>query len=209
LIDASVEAGVKRFVYVSALGAASDHPSEFWRSKARTEQYLRESGLEYVILRPSAFMDLYAHDLIGAAVLRGKRVFLLGSGNTPRNLVAVSDVAEAAVKALSQPQLAGQIIDFGGWENLTEREVAKIYAAMAGREAKISAVPSAFLPALAASIAPFHAGFARIVSSPVLLAGRRDLCMDPAVAVARLGIDPVRLTEFAQARIKGDADASA
>jgi hypothetical protein len=28
-------------------------------------------------------MDLYAHDLIGAAVLRGKTVFLLGSGTTP------------------------------------------------------------------------------------------------------------------------------
>jgi nucleoside-diphosphate-sugar epimerase len=116
-------------------------------------------------------MDLYAQDLIGAAILRGKRVFLLGSGNTPRNLVAVSNVAEAAVKALFQPDLAGESIDFGGWDNLTEREVAKIYAELAGREAKVSAVPSAFLPAFAAAIAPFHAGFARIVGSPPLLAG--------------------------------------
>jgi len=209
LIDASAEAGVERFVYVSALGAAPDHPSEFWRAKAQTEQYLRTSGLEFVILRPSAFMDLYAHDLIGAAILRGKRVFLLGSGNTRRNLVAVSDVAEAVVKALFQPELAGQIIDFGGWENMTEREVAKVYAGLAGREARVTAVPSAILPALAASIAPFHAGFARIVGSPLLLEGRRDLCMDPTVAVGRLGIDPVRLTKFAQTRTEADAAASA
>jgi NADH dehydrogenase len=207
LIDASVEAGVERFVYVSALGAAPDHPSEFWRAKAQTEQHLRKSGLEFVILRPSAFMDLYAHDLIGAAILRGKRVFLLGSGNTPRNLVAVSDVAEAAVKALFRPDLAGQIIDFGGWDNLTEREVAKVYAGLAGREPKVSSVPSAILPALAASIAPFHAGFARIVSSPLLLAGRPDLCMNPTVAAGRLGIDPVRLAQFAQTKIEANAAA--
>jgi uncharacterized protein YbjT (DUF2867 family) len=150
-------------------------------------------------------MDLYAHDLIGAAVLRGKRVFLLGSGNTPRNLVAVSDVAEAAVKALLEPSLAGQTIDIGGWDNLTERDVAKVYSAVTGREAKISTVPSAILPALAGLIAPFHAGFARIVSLPLLLAGRRDLCMDPTVTLGRLGIDPVRLTSFAETRVKADA----
>jgi uncharacterized protein YbjT (DUF2867 family) len=123
--------------------------------------------------------------------------------------VAVSDVAEAAVKALSQPDLAGQIIDFGGWENLTERQVAKLYSGLAGREAKVSAVPSAMLPALAASIAPFHAGLARIVSLPRLLAGRPDLCMDPTVAVGRLGIDPIRLAQFARSRIEADAAASA
>jgi NADH dehydrogenase len=115
LIDASAQAGVQRFVFLSALGASPDHPSEFWRAKARTEQYLRGSGLEFVILRPSAFMDLYAHDLIGAAVFRRKSVFLLGSGNSPRNLVAVSDVAEAAMKALSRSDLAGRTIEFAGW----------------------------------------------------------------------------------------------
>jgi NADH dehydrogenase len=83
LIDSAAEAGVERFVYISALGASPDHPSEFWRAKARTEQHLKASGLKYVILRPSAFMDLYAHDLIGAPVMRGKTVFILGSGTTP------------------------------------------------------------------------------------------------------------------------------
>ena len=73
LIDVAADAGVKRFVYISALGASPDHPSEFWRAKALTEQHLKASELNYVILRPSAFMDLYAHDLIGAAVMRGRR----------------------------------------------------------------------------------------------------------------------------------------
>jgi NADH dehydrogenase len=205
LIDASAEAGVERFVFVSALGAAPDHPSEFWRAKARTEQYLRRSGLQFVILRPSAFMDLYAHDLIGAAILRGKRVVLLGSGNSPRNLVAVRDVAEAAVKALLDPDLAGQTIDFGGWENLTEREVVQVYARVSGRPGKVRAVPPLLLRAAAAVIAPFHAGVARIVRSPLLLAGRHDLCMDPSVSARRLGIDPVRLAQFATARMKADA----
>ena len=108
LIDACIDSSVQRFVYVSALGASHSHPSEFWRAKARTEDHLKASGMEYVILRPGAFMDLYAHDMIGAAVLRGKSVFLLDSGRTPRNMISVADVADAVVKALSGSNLAGQ-----------------------------------------------------------------------------------------------------
>ncbi len=141
LIDSAAGAGVTRFVYMSALGASPDHPSEFWRAKARTEQYLKASGLGYVILRPSAFMDLYAHEMIGAAALRGKTVFLLGSGTTPRNLIAVADVADAALKALLREDLAGQTIEIGGPENPTEREVAALYARLSGRKLKVLSVP--------------------------------------------------------------------
>jgi uncharacterized protein YbjT (DUF2867 family) len=173
LIDASVAAGVQRFAYVSALGASPDHPSEFWRAKAQTEQYLIASGMEYVILRPSAFMDLYAHDLIGAAVLRGKTVFLLGSGTTRRNMIAVADVADAVVKALHRADLARETIEIGGLDNPTEREVAALYAELCGRPAKVRALPPFALRMLSPAIAPFHAGVGRLLRLPLQLAGGR------------------------------------
>ncbi|TVQ44681.1 MAG: NAD-dependent epimerase/dehydratase family protein, partial [Gammaproteobacteria bacterium] len=69
LIDAACAAGVRRFVYTSVLGAAPDHPVDFWRSKFAVERHLEASGLAFTILRPSAFMDIHAHRLIGRAVL--------------------------------------------------------------------------------------------------------------------------------------------
>lgn len=202
LIDAAAEAGVDRFVYISALGASADHPSEFWRAKARTEQHLKASGLNYVILRPSAFMDLYAHDLIGAAVMRGKTVFLLGSGTTPRNMIAVEDVAEAAVVALSRDDLAGQTIEIGGWENPTEKEIAGLYANEAGKPLKLRTVPPLVLKALAALISPFHAGVGHLLRLPLQLADRQDLLLDASSSVERLGIIPVRLRDFALSKLR-------
>ena len=76
LIDACANAAISKFIFVSAMGASDIHPSEFWRAKAQTEMHLKASGLDYVILRPSAFMDLYAHDLIGSAVLARKTVIV-------------------------------------------------------------------------------------------------------------------------------------
>jgi len=209
LIDGAADAGVTRFVYISALGASPDHPSEFWRAKARAEQHLKASGLDYVILRPSAFMDLYAHDLIGAAVMRGKTVFLLGKGTTPRNMIAVADVADAAIKALLQDDLVGQTIPVGGWDNPTEREIAALYASLSGKPLKLRAVPPFVLATLAAALAPFHAGVGHLLRLPVQLAGREDLLFDASSAVDRLCFSPVRLRAYAEKRLMvGEADAS-
>ena len=202
LIDAAVDAGIDRFVYISALGASPDHPSEFWKAKARTEEHLKASGLNYVILRPSAFMDLYAHDLIGAAVMRGKTVFLLGRGTTPRNMIAVADVADAAIKALLRADLVGQTIEVGGWENLTEREIAALYARQSGKPLKLRTVPPLALKTLAAAISPFHAGVGHLLRLPLQLAGRDDLLFDASSLIERLGTSPVRLQEFAAGKLR-------
>ena len=202
LIDAAADAGVKRFVSISALGASPDHPSEFWRAKARTEQHLKASGLDYVILRPAAFMDLYAHDLIGAAVMRGKTVFILGNGTTPRNMIAVADVADAALIALSRDDLAGQTIEIGGWENPTEKEIAALYASEAGKPLKLRTVPPLALKALAAAISPFHAGVGHLLRLPLLLAGRQDLLLDASSSIDRLGTTPARLRDFVVSKLR-------
>ncbi len=201
LIDAAAAAGVERFVYLSALGASPDHPSEFWQAKALTEQHLKASGLEHVILRPSAFMDLYAHDLIGAAVLRGRTVILLGNGTTARNMIAVYDVAAAAVQALIRADLAGQTIDIGGWDDPTERDIVTLYAGLSRKRAKVLTVPPLALKVLAAAISPAHAGVGRLLRLPLQLAGRDDLRLDSLSGMKRLGIRPVRLWEYAEQRV--------
>ena len=73
LIDAARSQGVKRFVYTSALGVSPNHPIDFYRAKYAIEQYLQASGLEHVILRPSAFMEWHAHMFNGKSILEKGR----------------------------------------------------------------------------------------------------------------------------------------
>jgi len=79
LIDAARAAGVQRFVYVSGMGAASDHPIDFFRTKYEGERYLERRGLEHVILRRSAFMEWHAHAFNGANILKTGKTTLIGS----------------------------------------------------------------------------------------------------------------------------------
>lgn len=201
LIDAAAAAGVRRFVYTSALGAASDHPAPLLRAKAEVERHLAGSGLDHVILRPGAFMELYAHELIGAAVLAGKPVRLLGTGAVRRNLVSVADVAAIAVAALETESFSGRIIAIGGPDNLTDRDIADLYARLSGKPARISAIPPAIVRLLAAVLAPFHAGASHILRFSAALEGRDDLDFDASGMAALLGRQPVSLADFARARL--------
>jgi uncharacterized protein YbjT (DUF2867 family) len=54
VVDAAKEAGVKRILYQSALGARPDPSLPYFDTKYRAEQYLQQSGLSFAILRPSA-----------------------------------------------------------------------------------------------------------------------------------------------------------
>jgi uncharacterized protein YbjT (DUF2867 family) len=201
LIEASKTVGVRRFVYTSALGAQADSPAPFWRYKAEVEAHLRASGLPYVILRPAAFMDFHAHALIGAPMLAGGAAKILGSGRSPRNLVAVEDVARVAVRALSEDALLNRTIDIGGPQNLSDRDVVAAYARVAGVQPKVLAVPDALLPLLTTMAAPFHAGVANILRLPRQLKNRDELLFDASEMVGLLGQPPQSLDDFIRARL--------
>jgi uncharacterized protein YbjT (DUF2867 family) len=59
LIEAARNAGVEHFIFVSLLGAAPHNPSPLVQAKAQSESALRESGMEYTILAPTAFMEVW------------------------------------------------------------------------------------------------------------------------------------------------------
>ena len=201
LIEAAATAGVKRFVYVSAQGASARHPAAFARAKAAVEAALAASGLEHNILRPSAFMDLYAHDIIGKAVLAGRRVVLLGSGEALRNLVAVADVAAAVVAAV-EGRVADRITEIAGPSNLSDREVAAVYARLSQRPARITSLSPAIVAAIAAVIGPFHAG----VRNLLLFGGQNEqhgsLIADASHMAALIGREPQSLEAFVRERLE-------
>lgn len=200
LIEAAEKAGTKRFIYVSAQGASASHPAAFARAKAAVEAALAASGLQHTILRPSAFMDLYAHDIIGKAVLAGRRVVLLGNGHTPRNLVAVADVA-AAVVAAAEGRVPDRITHIAGPSNLSDREVAAVYGRLGNRPARITSLSPAVLAGIAAVIGPFHAG----VRNLLLFGGQNEqhgsMVADASHMAGLIGREPQSLEAFVAQRL--------
>ena len=201
LIDAAKEAGVEHFIYTSVLHASSDHPVDFWRTKAKIERYLEDSGLNYTIVRPTHFMDTHAYRLIGKNVIEGKRVVLPGKGNNPRNFVAAEDVAKVIVGALRVPALRGQTIEVGGPENLTNHEVIAIFERLSGRKAKVTHLPIGMLRAMSGVAGRAHPGVGRIMKT-MIVDETLDQRFDPSMLRMRIPITLTSLESWARNRIR-------
>lgn len=186
---AASEAGVKRLIQISAIGASPDSPALYARTKAQGEQAALQGHGGTTILRPSIifgtedqFFNLFAGMGRIAPVLP-----LIGGGKTKFQPVWVGDVAEAVIRALDQPETAQKIYELGGPEIMTFRQVLEFIRKETGQCFGLLSLPFA--------IARLEATFLQMLPVPPLTVDQvrmleRDNIVAPdALTLADLGID--------------------
>ncbi len=88
LIEAARAAGVKRFIYTSAYGSVPGHPVPLFNVKGTCEAALEQSGLEYTILWPAVFMEVWIGMVVGVPLMAQQPITLIGQGDHRHNLVS-------------------------------------------------------------------------------------------------------------------------
>ena len=197
LIDAAKRAGVEHFVFVSALGAAPDHAVDFWRTKWRIEQYLKASGLPHTIVRPSAFMDMHAYELLGKPVLQDKRVAISGAGTNARNFVAAEDVARLIALHVQPGATPCEIIEIGGPQNLSSLQVVRVFETFGKKSAKALHLPLSVLRTLSAVITSFHPGVGRVMRAAAVFE-TTDQAFDAAPLTSGFSFPLMTLEQWVQ-----------
>jgi uncharacterized protein YbjT (DUF2867 family) len=201
LIDNAKLAGVGHFIFISVIGASLDHPVDFWRTKARMERYVRESGMAWTIIRPTAFMEMHAQELMGKFVFKGQRVLLFGAGRNPRNFVAAGDVAQLVARAVDDSGMRGEVIEIGGPENLTDRQAIAAFERASGKRAKVSSIPLPFLRMVSFVLGRIHPGVSRIIRSGIV-SETTDQMYDPGSLLARTSLRLTKLEDFAREKFE-------
>src|SRR5260370_15972664 len=105
MLGVAHEAGVKRYVHMSALGTRANARARYHRTKWEAEEVVRASALEWTIFRPSLIYGAGDElvSMLSRLVRRAPVVPVLGSGETRLQPVAVEHVAEGFVRALRTP----------------------------------------------------------------------------------------------------------
>jgi NAD(P)H dehydrogenase (quinone) len=133
-IDAAVDAGVQRIVYVSFFGASPEATFTLARDHWATEEHLRSVGITHTILRDNIYADFTPHFLGTDGNIRGPA----GDGRVA--LVAQADIAEVAIAVLtSDGAYDGRTLNLTGPTALTMNEIAGILSDHLGKT--ISYVP--------------------------------------------------------------------
>ena len=140
LIDAAQEAGVKQFIFTSALGVDPQSTVPFFRAKAKSEAHLRSSGLPYTILAPNIFIEVWVPMIVGRPALAGQSVKLVGEGRRKHTFVSIGDVAAFATAAIGHPAAINQHLPIGGPEALSWRDVVATFERVLGRPIEIESL---------------------------------------------------------------------
>jgi uncharacterized protein YbjT (DUF2867 family) len=124
--EAVKQAGITRFVHISAIGARKNSPSAYARSKAEGEAAVHELAPHAVIFRPSIVFgpeDDFFNRF--AAMARLIPILPLVGASTRFQPVFVDDIAQAAALALDGKATPGAIYELGGPEVKTFRELVQ------------------------------------------------------------------------------------
>lgn len=143
LLKAAESAGVKRFIFFSAIGASRHQRTRFFRSKALAEQAVEASPLQTTIISPSI---VYGRDDSWVRLMR--RLSLLpvlpisGRGEATYEPIWVRDVARATIAALEGDRNRHQL---AGPERLSYSQIARIIAEANQRSRPLLKVPLPFV----------------------------------------------------------------
>mmetsp|Transcript_29027 Transcript_29027/g.69360 ORF Transcript_29027/g.69360 Transcript_29027/m.69360 type:complete len:335 (+) Transcript_29027:275-1279(+) len=131
LVAAAKQAGVKRFVFVSSIGADDVFfPLNlawgvlFW--KKRAEEEIQRSGITYTVVRPGGLLDEPRGEQAGNVVMKGADSFGLPLRSQPGSILR-SQVADCCVQALVLPSAAGKVVEVIASNSAPLRSVEELY----------------------------------------------------------------------------------
>lgn len=220
LIAAATAAGVERFVYLSTIPLPDDERVPMQRDKRFVEGVLMRSGIEFAVLRPTAFMESWLAMPGSSIPLRGDptntlrrpfwflrgfravtrrmvedrgRMVVNGGAEARICLISVEDVARMLVAACTHDRARNAVLEVGGPEVLTGRDVADVYAQLLGRPVTVTAAPVGVFRVLARVLAPFSPAAANLMALNVATATGEAIA-SPDVA-EELGVGPLERVE--------------
>lgn len=144
--EACRSSGVRHLLHMSALGASTDGPSEYLRSKAEGEAALREAAgtVPVTIFRPSIifgqddrFLNLFAE------LARWFPVIPLAGAEARMQPIWVEDVARCYAAALGNARAHGEAYELCGPKAYTLAELVGFVARTLGRRPRVVGMPGA------------------------------------------------------------------
>ncbi len=194
LTNLAKQAGVRRFFYLSHLGADRASAYGLMKAKGIAESIIRKSGLTYTIIRSSMVYgegDNFTMNLAKLIKMSPGVVLVPGDGSTLVQPLWVEDLVTSLIWALDMPATENAIIEVGGPEHLPFLDVMKLIGTQLGKKRRFVEFNPVQLSFLTQFLENRIKGFPTTVFWMDYLAENRTCSLD---SMARnFGINPARM----------------
>ncbi len=144
LVKAARQAGVHKYVYISV--PQDMEPCPLTTAKRAVEQAVMSSGMEYTILCPSIFMEVWLSPALGFDHPNAKAT-IYGDGHAKNSYVSLGDVAEYAVQSLDNAAARNTLFELGHPQMHSLLEVVHIFEQSSEKSFDLQFVPTSALEA--------------------------------------------------------------
>lgn len=153
LLSTGKAVGAHRFVLLSAICVQRPRLA-FQHAKLAFEKELRESGMDFTIVRPTAFFKSLSGQI--ERLRRGKPFLLFGDGTaTACRPISEADLAAFVTSCLTDPATVNRTLPIGGpGKAITPRQQGEMLFSLLGRTPRFRSVPARFLTVVAALLGP-------------------------------------------------------
>lgn len=146
VVDACERHDVAHLIQQSALGADSDGPTAYIRSKGDAEAIVRESDVAWTILRPSVIFGEGGEFVEFTKQLSTSIVAPLpGGGTNEFQPMWIEDFAPLVVDAAESDTHRGAVYEIGGPEALSMRDVTVLAWRAVGKNPALVSLPKWFM----------------------------------------------------------------
>ena len=198
---AAKAAGVRRWIHVSARDITADSMVDFFRVKVKVENIVKSSGVPWVSIRPSAYMDIWTGVVFGNPENPAQPKALatvFGRGDRVCNWIAIEDVASFVSAVLRDPSVKNEVIDIGGPSELTLVQFSQPIQRAMGVPEKRRHVPAPVLNIARHLARPFNEVAARFASMGYWMTVTDRPFPEWRKSATRFGIEPMTLEQFAK-----------
>ena len=124
LIEVSKEAGVQRFIYISALGARENARSRYHKTKWEAERAVINSAMEYVIFRPSIMIGEGGEFItMLSKIVRWAPIIPIIDGESKVQPIYVENTVDCIIRSLTDPKTTNRIFEIAGPDQITYKEL--------------------------------------------------------------------------------------
>ncbi len=209
VLEAAKQAGAKRFLHISALGARENATARYHKTKWVAERFVRESGLDWTIFRPSVIFgegDAFLNTFAGIAQ-RSPLLPVIGPGRRKLQPIWVEDVCRCFVRALGRPGTASHIYELGGDKAYALEDLLRMVARAMGKRRGLVhlPIPLARLQAKLFDLLPIKPPF---TEEQITMLGEDNMC-DIGPMKEAFGLAPRPLEDYLGERFGGGAGRAA
>jgi len=153
LLTAASECGIRQFLLVSAICVQRPRLA-FQHAKLAFESRLRESGIDFTIVRPTAFFKSLSGQI--DRLRAGKPFLVFGDGRqTACKPIGESDLAVFIADCLEDSAARNAVLPIGGpGDAITPREQGELLFELMGRRPRFRSVPPGLFTVAHAALSP-------------------------------------------------------